>query len=154
MISSGFLSGLTPFPLSLWLLGLLCLFIQYFLFGRAVGFMDRIYKTSNWSPQPYLKRFLEFFISVVIWVGVPEILEILEILGVSPTISISKEVPGAIFFGLMLVGFMAGYVHDRWAHGRQGQKKESLSEEGLPLVEICDCKVCERRRRQATRKRG
>ena len=145
MSSFGFLSGLAPITLLLWLLGLFCLAGMGFFLGRAVGFFVRVYNASDFLPRPYLRRRYEGLGGgLVCWV-------ILEAIDENVGISVSSETPGVIFCGLVLVGFVAGYVHDHWAHNRHEQEKDSLLEE-LPLFEICDCSVCERRRHQAARK--
>ena len=134
------------FTLLLWLLSALSFAGLFFLLGRAVGFVIRIYDASDFLPRPYLRRMLEGLIGGIICFGILENID--DWFG----ISMGGETPGVIFYGLILMGFTAGYVHDRWAHNRHEQEKESQSEEGLSWVETCDCSVCERRRRQATRK--
>ena len=146
MSSSGFLSVQTPFTLLLWLFGLFFLAGMCFLLGRAVGFVVRIYNASDFLPRPYLRRMIEVFIGGMVCWGILGAIE------ENTGISIGKETPGAIFCGLVLMGFVAGYVHDHWVHNRHEQEKENQSEEGLSWGETCDCSVCERRRRQAARK--
>ena len=145
MSSSGFLSGQTPFTLLLWLFGLFFLAGMCFLLGRAVGFVVRIYNASDFLPRHYPRRMLE-------GAGCLVCLVVLKAIEENFGISVSSETPGVIFYGLVLMGFVAGYVHDHWVHNRHEQEKENQSEEGLSWVETCDCSVCERRRRQATRK--
>ena len=136
------------FTLLLWLLSALSFAGLFFLLGRAVGFVIRIYDASDFLPRPYARRIFEGGLGGIIC-GV-----IFKSIDDRFGISIVRETPSAIFYGLVLVGFMAGYVHDRWVHDCHEREKESQSEEGLSWVETCDCSVCEhRRRRQATRKR-
>ena len=136
MIPFVFPSGLTPL---LWLPGLFFLAGIPFLFGRAVGFVVRIYNASDFLPRPYAKRMIEGLIGGLVCWGILDAIE------KNAGISIGRETHGVIFYGLVLVGFVAGYVHDHWAHNRHEREKDSLLED-LPWVEICDCKVCERRR--------
>ena len=133
------------FTLLLGLLSALSFAGMFFLLGRAVGFVIRVHDASDFLPRPYFRRILEGLGGMICWVIFKSIDDWFGV-------SMDGETPGVIFYGLVLMGFVAGYVHDHWVHNRHEQEKENQSEEGLSWVETCDCSVCEHRRRQATRK--
>ena len=165
MISFGFLSGQTPFTLLLWLLSAFCFFGGAFLFGRYLGFIYRAVGTSSLAQRNSVdcddKRFFELFTGGAACMVVHWAIE------AQMGISAWEKTPDVIFFGLLLIGFVAGYAHDHWEHRRKELKRESqpgvtLEKRRLAMyhqslmnneTSLCDCRSCERRRRRAARKR-